>query len=183
MDVDLTTVEVTALDKKGNPVRNLKKEDFQLYEEGKRQEILSIDEVNADSGTPSLGTSPIDENGLRQGKTVLIIFDDGSIALGSHKASRNSARKFVQENMRPQDVFAVATFRMSMKILQNFTSNREEVLDAIGRAPAVNGQGSLIYFEDLLRSLEAIDLSIASIKGQKSVLIYSQSSFLPPSIA
>jgi VWFA-related protein len=177
VNVELTSVEVAALDKNGSPVRNLKKEDFQLYEEGKRQEILSIDEVNADSGLSSLGASPIDENGLRQGKTVLIIFDDGSIKLEDIQPSRTSARKFVLENMRPQDIFAVATFRMSMKILQNFTSNREEVLDAIGRAPVVNGQGSLVYFEDLLRSLEAISHSIASIKGPKSILIYSQSSF------
>ena len=47
VDVDLATIEVTVLDKKGNPVSNLKKEDFQLYEDGKKQEILSIDEVNA----------------------------------------------------------------------------------------------------------------------------------------
>ena len=48
-EVDLVTVEVTVLDKKGNPVHKLKKEDFQLYEDGKKQEILSIDEVNAAS--------------------------------------------------------------------------------------------------------------------------------------
>jgi hypothetical protein len=49
VDVDLTTIEVAAPDKNDNPVRNLKKEDFQLYEEGERQEILSIDEVRTGS--------------------------------------------------------------------------------------------------------------------------------------
>ena len=47
VDVDLATIEVAVLDKKGNPVSNLNKEDFQLYEDGKEQEILSIDEVNS----------------------------------------------------------------------------------------------------------------------------------------
>ena len=50
VDVELATIEVTVLDKKGNPVRNLKKEDFQLYEDGKEQEILSIDEVKRIQG-------------------------------------------------------------------------------------------------------------------------------------
>jgi len=39
--VELTTIDVFALDKHGQPVPNLKKEDFELYEDGKKQEILS----------------------------------------------------------------------------------------------------------------------------------------------
>jgi VWFA-related protein len=175
VDVDLATVDVVALDKKGNPVRNLKKEDFQLYEDGKQQEILSIDEVNAESPTSSLGAGPIDEGRSRRGKIVSIIFDDGSIRPQDFKKSRDSARKFVSEHMRPQDFFSVATFSISMKILQNFTSDREEVLKAIGQ-PSNFGAGSM-YFEDFLRSLDAIDRSIAPIKGPKSILIYSQSAY------
>jgi hypothetical protein len=37
VDVELVTIEVFALDKKGKPVQNLKKEDFRLYEDGKQQ--------------------------------------------------------------------------------------------------------------------------------------------------
>jgi len=173
VDVNLATVEVIALDKKGNPVGNLKKEDFQLYEDGKRQEILSIDEVNAESGSSSLGASPIEGTRPRRGKTVLIIFDDGSIRPEYLKKSRDSARKFVRECMRPQDLFAVATFDMSMKIRQNFTSDREEVLQAIDEPSTVGT--TIAYFEDFLRSLDAIHRSTAPIKGQKSVLVYSQS--------
>ncbi len=175
VDVDLATVEVMAFDKKGKPVRNLKKEDFQLYEDGKKQEILTIDEVNAESESSSLGASPIDENRSRRGKTVLIIFDDGSIRPEYFKKSRDSARKFVSEHMRPQDLFAVAVFDMSLKIRQNFTSDREEVLQAIGQ-PSTVGAG-INYFEDFLRSLNAINRSVAPIKGQKSILIYSQSAY------
>ncbi len=40
MDVDMATAEVSVVDKKGNPVPNLKKQDFQLYEDGRKQEIL-----------------------------------------------------------------------------------------------------------------------------------------------
>ncbi|MBN1566618.1 MAG: VWA domain-containing protein [Acidobacteria bacterium] len=173
VDVDLATVEVIALDKNGDPVRNLKKGDFQLYEDGKKQEILSVDELRAESERSSLGASPIDENRSHRGKTVLIVFYDDSIRFEDFKKSRDSAREFVREHMRPQDLFAVATFRMSMKILQNFTSDREKVLQAIEQ-PGNTGWSST-YFEDLLRSLDAINRSIAPIKGQKSILIYSQS--------
>lgn len=177
VEVELTTVEVIALDKKGNPIRNLKKEDFQLYEDGKKQEILSIDEMNEESRTSALGASPIDEKPLHPGKTVLIVFDDGSIKPQYIKASRDSAQRFVQEHMRPQDLFAVAVYGISMKILQNFTSNREEVLRVIKQSTGVNAAGGAMYFENLLRWLDGISNSIAQIKGQKSFLIYSQSMY------
>ena len=79
VDVELATAQVAVLDKKGNPVPNLKKEDFELYEDGEKQEILSIDEVNAESRLSSLGMNPLAENALHGGKTVLIIFDDSAI--------------------------------------------------------------------------------------------------------
>jgi VWFA-related protein len=172
--VDLATVDVIVADKKGSPVHNLKKEDFQLYEDGKKQEIVSLDEVNAESESSSLGVSPIDEKPSHRGKTVLIVFNDSSIRPENIKKSRDSAQKFVKEHMRPQDLFAVAEFGMTMKVLQNFTKDREEVLGAIAHADPMNAGGGSMYFEDLLRSLDGIDLSIAPIKGQKTILIYSQ---------
>jgi VWFA-related protein len=175
VDVDLTTAVVTALDKKGNPVRNLKKEDFQLYEDGKIQEILNIDEVNAEAETSSLGAYLFEESASRRGKTVLIIFSTNSAEPDYIKNSRESAQRFVQEHMRPQDLFAVAAYGASMKILQNFTSDREEVLEAIKNAAVMNLEAGQFDSNDLLRSLEGIDYSVAPIKGQKSILIY-----LPP---
>jgi VWFA-related protein len=131
VEVELTTFEVVALDKKGNPVRNLKKEDFQLYEDGKKQEIYGVDEVIAESAVSPLGANPFDESALHRGKTVLLVFDDTSINPQYIQASRDSARRFVSEHMRSQDVFAVAAYGMSLQIYQNFTGNREEVLQAI----------------------------------------------------
>ncbi|MBN1568847.1 MAG: VWA domain-containing protein [Acidobacteria bacterium] len=176
VDVEMVTVEVIALDKKGDPVRNLKVENFQLYEDGKKQEILSLDEVNAESGASALGMPLLGGGPRLRGKTVAIIFDDSAISPQYIKTSRDTAERFVRERMRPQDLFAVAQYDMSMKILQNFTSDRELVLAAI-RKPAASIAGNALYFENLLRSLDAICLAMAPIKGQKSVLVYSQSGF------
>lgn len=173
VDVDMATTEVAVLDKKGNPVPNLKAEDFELYEDGKKQEILSVDEVRSEPGISSLGMSPISGGTLHRGKTVLIIFDDSSIMPQYINSARLSAQKFVQENMRPQDLFAVAEFGMSMKVLQNFTNNRDEILKAVGQ-PAGSAMGGSSYFENLLRALEQINYSIAPIRGPKTIMIYWQ---------
>src|SRR5919109_4259629 len=65
---ELVLVNVVARDKKGNLVRDLKKEDFTLLEDGKKQEISTFDFENVDgplnagaaeataSGTASTGS-------------------------------------------------------------------------------------------------------------------------------
>jgi len=174
VDVDLVTVEVTALDKNGKPAHNLKKENFRLYEDGKKQEILSFDEVKEGSEAP---ISILADNAPR-GKTVLIVFDDCRIAPANIKRSRDSAAKFVIGSMGPEDLFAVARFDGSMNILQNFTSDRAKVLAAIGQ-PATSNQMGFVF--SLLASLDNITYSLAHMKGQKSVLIYFQSESAPKS--
>jgi VWFA-related protein len=168
VDVDLATIEVTVLDKKGNSVSNLGKEDFQLYEDGKEQEILSIDEVSA--GTSSLGAGPIDENAPHRGKIVLIIFDDTTIPQLYYQKSRDSAAAFVKKHMRPQDLFAVACRGASIKIFQNLTDDRQDVLAAIAQTATFSSTGKF----ELWPPLEVINRSLAPLKGQKSVLIYGR---------
>jgi VWFA-related protein len=207
VDVELVTAEVTVLDKKGNPVPNLKKEDFRLYEDGKQQEIISFDEVTTESTRGAFAATDQDDGGPGRGKVVLILFDDSSIPPGHLKAARDSATRFVNEHMRPQDLFAVASFNLSLKILQNFTREREKILQAIA-LPAVSGAstarpdpspdqmpvsggrqfpdmravdarmaatGTGFQVENLLRSLDSLNISVEHLKGQKSVLAYTES--------
>jgi VWFA-related protein len=173
VDVDLVTIEVYALDGKGNPVRNLKKEDFRLYENGKKQEILSFDEVDGNSDIPASALPILDGGDMPHGKTVLIIFDEGSIPESQVRKIQDSAGRFVREHMQPRDLFAVASWGGAMRIIQNLTDDRDAVLAAIARAVAGRGWG---VFEAMLQSLEQINYSIASTKGQKAVLIFGRPS-------
>jgi VWFA-related protein len=177
-DVELVTVEVTVLDSQGKPIRNLKKEDFGLFEDRKKQEILTFDEVSGDSGISSLGVVPIKEENLPRGKTVFIIFDNNSIERGFFKRSRESASSFVQNHMKPHDLFAVAVYGSSLKILQSFTGDRALVLAAIAQSADSPRESTILgdaYLEELFRSFENINYSMAPLRGQKTVLFYGKS--------
>ena len=206
VDVELVTTEVIVLDKKGNPVRNLKKEDFQLYEDGKRQEILSFDEVSA-AYSPA-GLINLNNEDIERGKTILIFFDDSTIDPSHIKSTRDSAARFVKEHMRPQDLIGVAAFGMSLRVLQSFTRDQEKILEAIsqpamsssekmpqGNSPiermqrnqqwpgerSANDPTVALFFrhrsENLLRALNILSGSIQRLRGQKSILIYSESGY------
>ena len=210
-EVDLVTVPVVALDKKGKPVTNLTKDSFQLYEDGKKQEILSFDAVTEEPAGPSSLNAPVIENAeSSHGKIVFIVFDDSTIKTANIKKARDSAETFVSQHMKPGDLFAVASYGYGMKLLQNFTNDSDKVSKAIAQ-PAVSTansssspggyvDGSLPQFgrqrdldptntslkyqaEGLLKALQAINASIERIRGQKSVLVFSESSFLDPNTA
>src|SRR5208283_820911 len=60
---ELVLVNVVARDKKGNVIKDLKKEDFTLFEDGKKQQISSfdfedVDQLPATAGATVSRTSP-----------------------------------------------------------------------------------------------------------------------------
>jgi VWFA-related protein len=137
LDVELITVEVIAQDKKGKPIQSMKKEDFRLFEDGKQQQIVAFDPVTDNEEQPApTSLSDIDDQG-RRGKMVLILFDDSTITPAQIKLTRDSAEKYVNQHMRPYDLFGVASYGLSMKILQNFTHDAGKIIEAI-KQPAMS---------------------------------------------
>lgn len=189
VDVELVPVDVVALDKKGVPVPSLKKENFQLLEDGKPQEILSFDEMNGNS---------VDETSIAAlgrtlgGKKVLILFDDRAITPSNLVKIREAAGKFVKEHMKPGDFFAVISNYFSLQILQNFTDDPEKILAAIRRpAVAATTAGDLVSSSgktpeniktaggsNLILSLDSLSQSLERIRGRKSVLLFSENVIL-----
>ena len=53
---ELVLVNVTVRDKNGNPVRDLKREDFTILEDNKPQQVLSFDLENTDAVLPTAAT-------------------------------------------------------------------------------------------------------------------------------
>jgi hypothetical protein len=111
VDVELTTVEVMVRDKKGNPVKNLTKDDFQLFEDGKRQDIVTFVEISDDQDKEiPTSLADIDDSTAIRGKIVLIFFDDSHLTSTQVQVARQSAEKYMKAHMRPFDLFAVATY-------------------------------------------------------------------------
>jgi VWFA-related protein len=180
VEVDLVTTEVSVLDKDGNPVRNLKRDYFELYEDGKRQDILSLDEVQAEAKQSSLGASPLDEVAPPRGKTVLMLFSYLHPVSQNAELRRESAEKFLTNFMRPQDLIAVGTLANSMRLLQPFTGNREEALAAVSRLFNTKEAPDALWDKphapnsslNRLHILQNICSSLMQLKGPKTILIY-----------
>jgi Ca-activated chloride channel family protein len=133
IDTDLVPVDVTVTDAKGRLVRNLKKEDFKLYEDGIEQPIASLN-VEKIEGSP---------------RPVAIVFAlDLSGSMTPEEVSRvsDAMREFSRRLAEHPAVFAVMTFGMRVKTLQTFTNDREKLDRAFERlAHEPNGMSTHTY--------------------------------------
>src|SRR6266481_6910300 len=122
---ELVLVNVVAQDKKGNLVRDLKKGDFTLFEDGKRQDISTFDFENVDelatAGAAEATVSGVSAPGtvLRSGKQaapsldardrrlILLFFDFSAMEPEQIDRSVDAAKKFVSAKMQPADLMAL----------------------------------------------------------------------------
>jgi len=156
---ELVLVNVIARDKKGNLIRGLKKEDFTVTEDGKRQEISTFDFENVDqlptagpeettvtgaaASTPagllhSSNAIPLD---ARDRRLMLLFFDFSGMDPEQIERAVDSAKKFVKEKMMPADMIALVSLSTNMRVDLDFTADQSKVLSILSAYTSSQGQG------------------------------------------
>src|SRR5438876_10660006 len=59
VNVNVIEVPVTVVDSSGNPVRGLTKENFELYDQGKKRDITSFDKIDFGTAEALSAISPL----------------------------------------------------------------------------------------------------------------------------
>jgi len=155
---ELVLVNVVAHDKKGNLVRDLKKGDFTLFEDGKKQEISSFDFENVDE-LQTAGAAEATVSGaaagavLRSGKQaaplldardrrlMLLFFDFSAMDPEQIDRSVDAAKKFVGTKMQPADLMALVSLATNMHVDLDFTDDKSKLLAALTAYNSGQGQG------------------------------------------
>ncbi len=160
----LVVVDVRVWDKKGNPITDLKHDDFRVFEDGARQEIrsFSVERIaqlatataeNTPSPTIDLAKLPPNTpqeqvlRVLQDRRLMVLFFDLSSMAVDDLMRALKSATRFVDAQMTPADLVAVVTYSSDLRIAQNFTNDHKQlakVLDSIrvGEAASLAEAGS-----------------------------------------
>jgi VWFA-related protein len=156
---ELVLVNVVARDKNGNLVRDLKKADFTLLEESKRQTISTFDFENVDElatagAAEATVTGAVSQSGLlrttpegnvtfngRDRRLMLLFFDFSAMEPEDIERSADAASKFVKTGMQPADMVALVSLATSLHIDLDFTDNKEKVLSALSAYTTGQGQG------------------------------------------
>jgi VWFA-related protein len=141
---ELVRLDAVVTDASGKLVRDLKREDFVLLEDGKPQKIthfLFVGKASAaapqatpvtEPKAPGAPATPPEEGGGTPWRYVVILVDDLHIARGNLDDTKAAVRRFVDESLAPEDEVALITTG-SPGGVQQLTRDRAPIKEAIGR--------------------------------------------------
>ena len=131
-------LDIIASDRRGRQIRDLKAEEFEIYEDGVKQQITSLRQVEAEASASSepvaapTGTLSAALDPLRQIRLVTLVFDQ--LGLEARQLAQRAALDFLETELK-QNVF-VAVFKIDLRlaILHQFSNNREALRKAVDLA-------------------------------------------------
>ncbi len=143
ISTNLIQLDVTVTDRKGNVVKDLKPENFEIYENGKKQEVTNLSFISADSETkqPEIKQNkndklavPVPPTNIKPEqvrRTIALVVDDLTLSFESTYYVRRALRKFAEEQMQDGDLVAIIRTGAGIGALQQFTADKRQLLAAI----------------------------------------------------
>src|SRR3989442_9387126 len=157
---ELVLVNVVARDKKGNLIRDLKREDFTVFEDGQKQQVSSFDFENIEelalagrstptatgnegAVAPAAGASAPAQRVLdaRDRRLIMLFFDFSAMEPDQIDRAVDAAKKYVNSKMQSADLIAIVSLSTNMRLDVDFTDNKSRILSALNAYNSDSGQG------------------------------------------
>jgi VWFA-related protein len=154
VDTKLVIINVSVKDKGGRPITTLKREDFQIFEDGVAQKLAVFDlqELSSEPLAPlSFSQRPetleerkaaaaarantpqpkVDVKSLEDHRLVGLFFDMSSMQPLEQLRAQEAAIKFIQSQLTAADLVSIMTFGSKFKVIQDFTQDRELLISTL----------------------------------------------------
>jgi len=141
---NLVVVRVAVRNSRGEPVLNLRKEDFRVYDNGKEQPITQFDaEAPSKEFVPSALSEGIEQSRLQAiPRTFLALyFDDLSMIDAQVVYARDAGEGHIRGNLHPG--VHVGIFTATGEPQSDFTDNLQQLHDVLFRVRSSPGRSSL----------------------------------------
>ncbi len=163
INVQITNLDVVVTDSKGKRVSGLTKNDFEILEDGKKQEITNLSEVSRTTSESSTTIQPAP-------RRILLIVDNATIAFTARKKVFDATRAAVEKLLiGPSDRMAIATVSNSVQERLGWTAEKEDVLKvlAVMEKDAILPRPEYLSFERTLEGvMDDANAAAATMAGQ-----------------
>src|SRR5215475_168104 len=149
---NLVAIPVSVTDAKGQPVRNLTAEDFQVEEEGKSQQVVAL-------GEP--GKTPVE---------LALLFDVSGSVFERFQFQQQAASRFLNEVLKPNDATSIFTIGLRPKLVQ---SRVVSVNKAVAAALAVSPTKEATAFFDTVVEAAQYLSKTAESGARRAVVVIS----------
>ena len=158
-NAELVLTNVVARDAKtGEFVRGLKQSDFSIYENGKQQQVATFDYQSVEMAQPlneatvsglAAGSSGAGSKAvvvakpeeLRNHRLIVMFFDLTSMQPEDLDRCVEAAKAFLKTKMQPADLVALVSLGDTLKVDQDFTADKDALLNEVGVYNGTEGQG------------------------------------------
>jgi VWFA-related protein len=149
--VDLVVVDAQVLNKKTKrPVRALQREDFELYEDGVRQQLTSFSQ---------------DELPL----SLVFLFDlTDSVRPVLQPLAEGALRSL--QHLKPEDEVAVMVYAAQAEMLQDFTTDRQLIVKAIQKASRMESREAAFFNQGMFQA--ALQSDHATNPASRRVIVW-----------
>jgi VWFA-related protein len=192
---DLVQISVAVHDRKGQFVRGLTRDDFELFEDDQPQHLSAVD-LESVSVPPSAAMhlpppqtpiltskTPVQANAVKGLRLVLLFFDFTSLDPDDAARSLRAAETYIG-SLGAADLVAVVSLATELEVQQDFTRDRSALQHSLRRLRGLSrtvvtgsGNGSEAYtrFEShrRLRSLRSLTSALAQVPQRKSIVIFA----------
>lgn len=133
----LVVLDAVVVDKKGVPVRDLKKDDFSITEMGEPQTILNFEGAGANLPAPSFNidsTASLDAQAPRAPVNIVVL-DEFNTRFEDMAFARYSLKKFLekQQGKLTTPTMLLAADLQHFTVLQDYTQDREALIKALNK--------------------------------------------------
>jgi len=134
LKADLLEVRVVVMDSRGRPVDSLKREDFELLENGRPREIVFFS-VEGTESERRIGPMEAQAGGARPHavprRTIAVVVDTLHLSFSSLVRTKRALREFIEEHISPSDFVAIGPSDGTWGV--GFTQDRQVLLRAVDR--------------------------------------------------
>ena len=178
IDVSITNLDVVVTDSKGNRVTGLRREDFEVVEDGLQQVVSNFYAVEAGvlkvlgdepvpppaaptvpgaAAAPKLEAGNAEVAPLPVLKTRIVIFVDNlNITPYNRNRVLRNIEAYVRTNVKDNVEAMVITWERSLKVLRKFTNDGRDVADVLKQVEELSAQGSARLSErrDVIKAID-----------------------------
>ncbi len=201
---NLVQVDAVVVDKAGNQVRDLTADDFEIFEDGKKQVITNFSYISNISPAAMTPVAPVKKRlpsvpaAIRPEDTrriIALVVDDLGISNESVGPVKKQLRSFIDTQMQPNDLVAIVRTGGEMGALQQFTTDKRLLHRAVDRLrrhqcsrkgwSVVLPTGTLPSTEISLcargteglsaRALSFVVQGLGELPGRKAMVVFSDS--------
>jgi VWFA-related protein len=170
-DVNVIEVHAVVTDARGEFVPDLRPDDFEIYEAGRRQTATVFQLVNTPvqaraiaAGTPLVEPDVRETSPRFDGRLFVLVLDDLHTSALRSQLVKRAARQFVERHLGERDLAAIVHTSGRADAAQDLTPSRRLLLSAVDKfqgqkLPSITGERLAVHLND--RDLERAAASSA----------------------